>query len=343
MHDITIVDVDPGDAPGSIVRIRELINETGAESVAFMVTAVPNEQSLDNRLRDWMHRFNQLKVGVNDLPVRVGMLIQALIGHGDRNRIVGDPPFQTIVGADGTASRENFCPLDTDFQSYTDKLIRTLALAKPAFIMIDDDFRIVHHPPAVKGCMCPLHLDRFSQIVGQAISREELLARFEEEGSEIRELWEALKEDSLVDLARVIRNAIDAVDASIPGMLCCVTSEVHFAPAIASTLAGPHPPHIRINNAIYLESGHKTFARCVTRTFHQIAQFSKATVVLTEADTCPHSRYSLSVKSNLAHITATILAGCHGAKYWFIKTDQDAWQDTVPFMRHAGRKAIFSR
>ncbi len=50
MHDITIVDVDPGDAPGSIVRIRELINETGAESVAFMVTAVPNEQSLDTRL-----------------------------------------------------------------------------------------------------------------------------------------------------------------------------------------------------------------------------------------------------------------------------------------------------
>ncbi|TFG72897.1 MAG: hypothetical protein E4H27_01780, partial [Anaerolineales bacterium] len=123
MNDIYIVDVDPSDEQGSLERIRELITKTDASSVAFMVTAVPNEQPLDNRLRDWVHRFNLLKDGVKDLPVRVGMLIQALIGHGDRNRIVGHLPYQTIVGADGAVSRENFCPLDADFQNYTDKLI----------------------------------------------------------------------------------------------------------------------------------------------------------------------------------------------------------------------------
>ena len=79
----------------------------------------------------------------------------------------------------------------------------------------------------------------------------------------------------------------------------------------------------------------------MTRTLHQIALFPKETTVLTEADTCPHSRYSLSVKSNLAHITATLLAGCHRAKYWFIKTDHDAWQDTVPFMHMLGEKRSF--
>ena len=169
MNDIYVVDVDPGDTTASIEHIRELIKETSASTLAFMVTAVPNEQPLDIRLRDWVHRFNLLQEGIKDLPVQVGMLIQALIGHGDRNRIVGHQPFQTIVGADGTISRENFCPLDPDFQTYTDILIRNLAQSRPAFFMIDDDFRIVHHPPAVKGCMCPLHLERVSQRLGQPV------------------------------------------------------------------------------------------------------------------------------------------------------------------------------
>lgn len=334
MNDIHIVDVEPGDELASIDRVRELVAETGAPSVAFMVTAVPNEQALDDRLQDWVHRFSLLREGLKNIPVRVGILIQALIGHGDRNRIAGVLPFQNIVGADGVTCRESFCPLDADFQAYADQLIQTLAKAVPDFFMIDDDFRIGYHAPAHKGCMCPLHLARLSQRLGTRISREDLLSRFEEEEcNELRDQWEKLKEDSLVELAGVIRSAIDTVDDAIRGMFCCVTSEVHLAPAIANTLAGRHQPVVRINNAVYLESGHKDFPRRVTQTFHQIARFSTDTTVLTEADTYPHNRYSLSVKSHLAHVVATTLAGCHGAKYWFVKTDEDGWQETAPF-RH---------
>jgi hypothetical protein len=341
MVDIYVVDVDPGDEDGSLERIRELVTETDAPALAFMVTAVPNEQPLDSRLQDWVHRFRLLQQGVRDLPVQVGMLIQALIGHGDRNRIRGSLPFRSIVGADGTECRESFCPLDAGFQAYTDRLIRTLAETAPSFFMIDDDFRLDYHAPAHKGCMCPLHLERLGQRLGTSISREDLLSRLDAADGTMRALWEELKKDSLVELASVIRNAIDAVDAAIPGWFCCVTAEAHFAPAIVSTLAGCHQPQVRINNATYLESGHKLLPRTVTRTFYQIAQFSQETRVLTEADTCPHTRYSLSVKSHLAHITATLLAGCHGGKYWFPKTDRDAWQDTAPFLRMLAERRPF--
>jgi hypothetical protein len=190
--------------------------------------------------------------------------------------------------------------------------------------------------------MCPLHLGRFSQKLGTPLSRKDLLARLEEdEGGQTRELWEQVKEESLLELAQVIRDAIDAVDEAIPGSFCCVRSEAHFAPAIARVLAGRHPPQIRINNAIYLESGHKGFPQCVTKTFYQIAGLPPDTRVLTEADTCPHTRYSLSVKSNLAQITATLLAGCHGAKYWFPKTDPDGWQDSAPFERMLAQRRPF--
>jgi hypothetical protein len=342
MNDIYIVDVEPEDAPGSITRIRDLIHITKASFIAFKVTAVPNEYPLEKRLQDWVHRFNLLKAGVVDLPIQTGILIQALMGHGDRNRIRGHLLFQNIVGADGTACRESFCPLDVDFQAYTDLLIRTLAKARPAFFLIDDDFRIDHHPPAQQGCMCPLHLKSFSRKLGVPLSREDLIHRFDaRDGGEIRELWEKSKEESLLELARVIRKAIDSEDKAIPGGLCCVTSEAHFAPAIASILAGDHTPFVRINNAIYLESGHKQFPRCVTKTFRQIHLFTRETEVFTEADTCPHSRYSLSVKSHLAHIAATFLAGCHGAKYWYVKTDKDGWQDTAPFMHMLAEKQAF--
>jgi hypothetical protein len=333
MHDICIVDIDPCDGPGSVARIRDLVTSTDMPSVAFMVTAVPNEQPLSERLDDWVRRFIQLRDGLNDLPVQTGILVQALIGHGDRNRIVGQLPYQTIVGADGVACRESFCPLDTNFQEYTRQLIRTLAEAAPAFMMIDDDFRIAQHAPAMKGCMCPLHLDRFSRMQGISLTREDLISRLRADNcDDTQDQWEQLKEDGLVELASVIRGAIDSVDDSIPGSFCCVTSESHLAPPIVDILAGKHTPLVRINNAVYLENGHKGFPQRVTQTFHQIAQFPKDTTILTEADTCPHNRYSLSVKAHLAHITATTLAGCHGAKYWFNKADdEDGWNETAPF------------
>jgi len=334
MHDIHVVEVQPGDEGASVERVRELVAETGAASLAFMVTAVPNEQALEERLGDWVRRFGLLREGLKDVPVEVGILIQALIGHGDRNRLVGELPFQNIVGADGVQCRESFCPLDAEFQAYTHQLIRTLAEAGPDFFMIDDDFRIAGHAPAEGGCMCPLHLDRFAQQTGTPLSREELLEHLAAEGtSKIRNRWEKLREESLVEMAGVIRQAIDSVDDMIPGHFAYVLPELHFAPAIARTLAGRHQARVRISNPIYLESGHKDFPKRIAHTFHQVAQFPKETILLTEADTCPHSRYSLSVKTHLAHVSATLLAGCHGAKYWFIKTDADGWEATAPFRR----------
>ncbi len=344
MNDVGIVDVSPGDEAGSLERIRELVTETSLPSVALMVTAVPNERPLDDRLQDWVHRFALLQAALRELPVRVGILVQALIGHGDRNRIVGDPPYQTIVGADGTVCRESFCPLDVDFQAYTTRLVRALAETAPDFMMIDDDFRLASHEPAQKGCMCPLHLERFSRIVGRAVSREELLRLLSEnDNAEVRDQWEQLKQDSLVELARVIRDAIDAVDDAIPGSFCCATFEAHLAPAITEVLAGHHESLVRINNAIYLENGHQDFPRRVTQTVHQIAQFSPETSVLTEADTFPHNRYSLSAKSHLAHIVATTLVGCRGGKHWYVKADEDGWRETAPFRRMlAGTRPFLS-
>lgn len=344
MHDLAIVDIEPGDEVASAARIKELVAQTGIPSVALMVTAVPNEQALEDRLDEWERRFVMLKLALRDTPVQVGILIQALIGHGDRGRISGDVPFQKIVGSDGIACRESFCPLDRDFQAYTTQLITTLAHRMPAFFMIDDDFRIAYHDPARKGCMCPLHLKRFSQIIGKELSREELVAQLKHEGNlPLRQQWEDLKELSLVELAGVIRRAIDAVDPNIPGSFCCVAGEVHMAPAIVKMLSGQHQPKVRIHNAYYLENGHKDFPERVTRSFHEIAQFPAGTIILTEADTCPHNRHSLSVKSHLAHITATLLAGCHGAKYWFVKNDADGWEESAPYRKMLAQIGPFLR
>ncbi len=332
MHDIFIVDVAPGDEAASIARIRDLVAQTGARDLAFMVTAVPNEEPLADRLRDWVHRFRLLKVGLEGTPARAGLLIQALIGHGDRGRLAGEVPFQPLVGADGVVSRESFCPLDPDFQAYTTTLMTTLAREAPAFFMIDDDFRLASHDPAHRGCMCPLHLARFVEMTGLDLSREALVARFAAGDTALRTQWEELKRRSLVELAGVIRAAVDVVDPSIPGSLACVAAEVHFAQDIAETLASDHPPLVRVHNAIYLEHGLKDFPERVTRTQREIAALSPATTVLTEADTCPHNRHSLSVRSHLAHLTATTLVGCRGGKYWFIKTDEDGWRETMPFM-----------
>ncbi len=72
MHDIYIVDVEPGDEPASIERIKGLVAETGAPAVALMVLAVPNEELLSLRLEEWVRRFSLLQEGLEETPAQVG-------------------------------------------------------------------------------------------------------------------------------------------------------------------------------------------------------------------------------------------------------------------------------
>ncbi|NLF84635.1 MAG: hypothetical protein GX571_00830 [Lentisphaerae bacterium] len=293
----------------------ERLLDTGVcTDVACMMTLVPEGQPPVDKARILGERFTAFRDAFKGDRSRIGILAQATIGHG----WTPDEPaaFQKITRADGTPAYQ-MCPLDAAFQAYIRDAFRHLAALRPAFFMIDDDFRLLN---GRNGCYCPLHLAAFGRRMNRTFTREELLDTLRHDES-AAQAYDALLLDSLMQLAGVIRDAIDAADPAIPGSFCACYGDTRHANPLARRLAGAGHPHIvRINNARYLSAEMRSFQHRMYHGAVQIAGLEPGTIILAETDTCPQNRYSAGANLMHSHYTGSILEGCHGAKHWITRT-----------------------
>ena len=110
---------------------------------------------------------------LRDAGMHVGINVQACIGMNQSPADYEDFGFVNQVDSTGKVNPNVACPLCDTFKSYLVKLIHSLAIPCSDYMFIDDDFTY-----KVEGmtCWCPLHMDAFSERIGQSISREEWLA-----------------------------------------------------------------------------------------------------------------------------------------------------------------------
>lgn len=299
-----------------LARDAEQLLERGiCTDIAFMMTLVPESDPPVDKANILAERFIAFRDAFQGDPSRVGILAQATIGHGWEP----DEPasFQTIIRPDGSAAYQ-MCPLDVAFRDYIRKAFTTLAALQPAFLMIDDDFRMLS---GRNGCYCPLHLDAIRQASGETFDRESLLARLREDASMAKAFDQVLL-DSLMTLASDIREAIDAVNPTIPGSFCACYGDIRHAIPLSQKLAGnDNPPMVRINNARYLCPEMRSFP---IRMYHgavQIAALGNDITVLAETDPYPHNRYSTGANLLHSHYTGSLFEGCHGAKHWLTRIE----------------------
>lgn len=254
--------------------------------------------------------------------LKLGILAQATIGHG--YKLNHPMPFTRLFGPFDEQERNISCPLDEDFRDYIRSSFSALAKARPSVIMVDDDLRLMARPG--RGCACKLHMKRLEELLGKALSREELKAHLvgqTEEDLRVKKAYIQTQKEALVGAAKAMREGIDAVDKTIPGMFCACGNTAEFATEIATELAGDgNPIIIRINNGNYTPAGAKGLSKIAERAAVQIA-FSRAAghvdAFLAETDTCPQNRYSTSAHNVHSHFVATILEGAIGAKHWITR------------------------
>ncbi len=305
--------------PGSERELAEdaqmLLNTGVCTDIAAIMTLVPEGDPPEDKARILGDRFTAFRKVFKGDAAHLGILAQATIGHG----WAPDEPskYQKIIHPNGTPAYQ-MCPLDLEFQDYLRSMFQHLALLRPAFFMVDDDFRLL---TGRNGCFCPLHLAQIGSRLGRVFTRADLLDLLRRD-STAAHAYDTLLLDSLMGLAGIIRDAIDAVDPSIPGSFCACYGDIRHAGPLARRLAGANSPQIvRINNARYLTSEMRTFP---TRMYHgaaQIAGLDSGITILAETDPCPHNRYSTGAHLMHAHYTGSILEGCHGAKHWLTRMD----------------------
>jgi len=304
----------PGHEPELAADAEMLLQNGVCTDIACMMTLVPEGDPPVDKARILGAGFAAFRRVFKGDASRLGILAQATIGHG----WAPDEPakYQKIIRPDGTPAYQ-MCPLDPAFQDYIRDAFLHLAALKPAFFMIDDDFRMLL---GRNGCYCPLHLADIGRRLGREISRADLLDSLRKDPGVARE-YDTLLLDSLMGLAGVIRGAIDATDPSIPGSFCACSSDIRHAGLLARRLAGAGNPRVvRINNSRYLTAEMRTFPIRMYLGAMQVAGLDQDITVLAETDSCPQNRYSAGAHLVHAHYTGSILEGCHGAKHWITRT-----------------------
>ena len=310
-------------------ELIDLYNKGAITETAFCCTLVPEGNPALDKAAELGKRFALFQEALRGCSMPVGILLQATIGHG----WVPDSPasFQKFVHPDGSEPYM-FCPLDPAFREHITDAVRRLARLRPAFFMVDDDFRMYTGRP---GCFCPLHLAEFNRRTGGTYSRETVKAAIDTDAGIAREYDQMLCE-SLVEMAGLIRGAVDETDPAIPGSFCTCEGDVRHAPSIARALAAPgQQALIRINNGLYMRDSARSFPQWLYRTAVQVAAMPEGTEVISEPDTCPHNRYSTSAAFVHAHNTFSILEGSRGGKLWLARL-----QSYEPASGHSYREIL---
>jgi len=320
-------------APFSPGREAELAQDmieyqqrTGNDTVLYSLSFHPEGYPAREKSMCLVESYRKLKAELAGSQVRLGVLLQSVLGHWIRqDKKIED--WTRTINIDGEAVR--FCPLDPDFQAYITEYVTLLAKEKPVFMLGDDDIR-TFSPKA--ECFCPLHTAEFNRRAGTNFTSDQLreAVRDCKVGDEIFTVFERLRRDTVNGVAALIRRAIDSVDPEIPAGSCMPGWEVGTNGEVAKAFAGKHPPLMRLCNSGYLERSPKDLPRLVCSTQAIRAAYDDIPTVLDEADTFPHNLYSRAAISFHAKLCSSIMSGLNGAKVWFV----NAHRNNYPISRN---------
>ena len=328
-----IIPFSPGDEELLAQEIVEYVERTGCRNVLYSLTLSPSGAPAMGKVHFMLESYKKLKANLAGSRARLGVLFQAVLGHGARNfppaELKSRPiePWVRMVNVEGNLTR--YCPLDPGFRKYIFDMTVLFAKEEPCFILGDDDIR--SFAPKAE-CFCELHTAEFNRMTGKNFTPEEYRQAVinSKIGDEVYNAYEILRQGIPNTVATIIREAVDSVDPEIRCGSCMPGWEYLFNGDTARCFAGKHAPVMRIANSNYNEGAAKHYPYLVVKTQAMRNAHKDIPIVLDEADTCPHNLWSRAAISFHAKLCSSIFAGVNGAKVWYVNTHKGS----VPISRN---------
>ena len=318
-YDFSIMPLDTRYVNEICNDIKEQYEKGIADLALFCMTLVPENNPPKNKVEGLCKKYEIFRKRLAEMGLECGVLVQSSIGHG--YPINENFPFRRYVGRLDGEEKNKYCPYDEGFRAHFKWVMRTIAEHHPKAIMVDDDFRLLFFYG--KGCACELHMNRFNELAGTNLTREELNEHLRQHGetSEYANIYLETQKEALVGAANAMRMGIDSVDPSIQGMYCTTGKACEFAPEIARALAGEgNPTIVRTFNGVYCPAGTKKFTHSLYNTASEVAILKdQVDVLLAESDTCPQNRYAMSAQHMHSFLVGAILEGAVGSKKWITR------------------------
>jgi len=319
--DYTIMPLDERYVEEICNDIKEQYEKGIASLALFKMTLVPEGNPPKNKAETLCEIYDLFRDRLAEMGLECGILVQESLGHGYP---LNEPTaYQKDVGRTDGEEKTKHCPYDGNVRAHFRDVMKTLASHRPKVIMVDEDFRLLYFYG--RGCVCPLHMKRFHELSGTKLTREELNDRINRfgENDELVKIYLETQKESLIGAAKAMREGIDSVDPSIPGLYCSTGSACEFSTEIAKELAGKgNPTAIRTFIGIYSPKGAKEFTSSMYCVAQQIALMGdEVDYPIADSDTCQQNRYAISARHVHSFLVGSILEGTRGCKKWISKLD----------------------
>ena len=304
----------------------ELKDLSGNDIVLYSMTLHPEGFPAIDKAKTYLESYRKLKHALDGSGVKLGILLQSIVGHWPR---VDKKEEQWTRTIDINGSLKRFCILDKNFQDYIKDVIVMFAKEKPVFFMGDDDIRTFS--PMVE-CFCPLHVAEFNKRTGKNFTSQQLRNAVKncKSGDEIFNAFEELRLDTNKQIVATIRQAIDSVDPEIESCTCMPWWSTHDNAKVSKVMAGKHLPALRICNSLYLSKTTDAFVSMAIRTQALYETNKHIPILLDESDTCPHNLYAMSSSALHSKICQSAMVGLKGSKLWFV----NAYSGDYPIHRN---------
>lgn len=232
-------------------------------------------------------------------------------------RLQAGQDFRLMVGETGATSPVTVCPLCENWQAYLCDLFARLCRAlDPVAIWVEDDFRLHNHGEQLGwgGCFCDEHLRRFGEMIGEKVTREQVLANVLAPGPPHpwRDIWLNLSRDTLLEPARKLR------DACAPTRLALMSStpDTHSAEgrdwhALQAALGDEPTSMTRPHLPPYTETNPLHTVPSVTR--HTLANLKRPLEIYPELENSPRTGpYAKSRTYSVWECLHAAAMGSHG-------------------------------
>ncbi len=313
-HFYNVIPIFPGHEDFAISEILRQHRDVGIDRYLACLSFHPQRTPASDLIPVLCERFRKVRDGIAGSGVELAVLIQSTLGHGWNGKVpLTRETWQHVVSFGG---KENprFCMLDPGFRKYVRDCIAAIAAEHPSLLLVDDDMGI-----RTGECFCPLHRAAFNKALGRDYAPEELdaILRNGPVDDPVAITVSRVLRETVVDFAKMIREAIDSVDPAMRCGLCACGGGYWENDAIVHALAGPDTkPFMRVNNATYCDSAPGALVRTFRQARRVIYQLNGIDDVIDETDTFPHNYMSESAAMYHAHITSAMLSGLQGCKLW---------------------------
>ena len=256
---------------------------------------------------------------------RAGINILATIGHHNENLANSlSGGFTRMTAPDGQVCLGSFCPNDDNFRSdYVEPLYAMMADAKPDFIWIDDDVRLLGHMPIPAGCFCDRCLALFADECGVHNSRAALWRALTQESLdaklEIRRAWLDHNRRTLARLFELIERTVHGIRPDMP--LGFMTGDRFFEgydfETLAEVLAGPQRAEVmwRPGGGFYSDEMLDDMTDKSHDVGRQVSRLPDSVVsIQSEIENFPY-QLQKAAHSTALEAASHIAAGCTGAAF----------------------------